>query len=152
MSTRPIAAEATICVAIVDDDTPVRTSLCRMCRALGLKARAYASGSAFLDALDTGMLLPDCLLLDTQMPEMTGPELQRQLIARRVCIPTIVVTADDGPESRARYIASKIIEYLRKPIGAEELLLAIERAVQTPRRTEPCDVSRDSQTESLFGK
>jgi FixJ family two-component response regulator len=122
-----------------------------MCRALGLKARAYASGPAFLDALDTGTLLPDCLLLDTQMPEMTGPELQRQLVARGACVPTIVVTADDGPESRARYIASKVVEYLRKPIGAEELLLAIERAIELPRRSES-DVSRDSRAESAFGK
>lgn len=100
------------------------------------------------------MSLPDCMLLDTQMPEMTGPELQRQLIARGTCVPTVVVTADDGPESRARYVASKVVQYLRKPIGAEELLLAIERAVEPPRRTESSDAGREPllPTESLFGK
>lgn len=125
-----------------------------MCKALGLRANAYGSGRAFLDALEAGTLLPDCLLLDTQMPEMTGPELQRQLVARGTCVPTVVVTADDGPESRARYIASKVVQYLRKPIGAEELLLAIERAVEPPPRAESCDVSREAleSTEPLFGQ
>lgn len=132
MSPYTIAAERSISVAVVDDDAAVRTSLCRMCRAFGLHANGFGSGRVFLESLDTGRIVPDCLLLDTQMPEMTGPEVQRQLALRNACLPTIVITADDGPDSRARYAAAQVLEFLRKPIGADELLLAIERVVGAP--------------------
>jgi FixJ family two-component response regulator len=118
-----------IAVAIVDDETLVRVSLRRLCSAFGLSATAYGSGREFLDSLDSDQPQPDCLLLDIQMPEMTGLELQRLLTSRGVRVPTIVVTADDAPEARARCLAAGAIDYLRKPIGADELLAAIERAV-----------------------
>ena len=126
---RPVA------VAIVDDEALVRVSLRRLCNAFGLAATAYGSGREFLDALNG--TLPDCLLLDIQMPEMTGLELQRHLTTLGISIPTIVVTADDAPEARARCMAAGAIEYLRKPIGADELLAAIERAVHDHRPTPP---------------
>ncbi|MGH7616070.1 MAG: response regulator transcription factor [Gemmatimonadaceae bacterium] len=123
-------------VAIVDDEPSVRVSLRRLCNALGMCATAYASGRAFLDALESGEARPDCLLLDIQMPGMTGFEVQRHLVARDVRIPTIIVTADDAPEARARCAAAGAVETLRKPIGADELIAAIERAVR-PRLSDP---------------
>ena len=127
---RPVA------VAIVDDEVLVRVSLRRLCNAFGLAATAYGSGREFLDGLKHGAQ-PDCLLLDIQMPEMTGLELQRHLTTLGVSIPTIVVTADDAPEARARCMAAGALEYLRKPIGADELLAAIERAVGHNLRSTP---------------
>lgn len=129
-----------IVVAIVDDESLVRVSLRRLCIAFGLGATAYGSAREFLEALDDQVALPDCLLLDIQMPEMTGLELQRHLTKIGVHVPTIVVTADDAPEARARCLAAGAVEYLRKPIGADELLAAIERAVyggQRPSETPP---------------
>jgi FixJ family two-component response regulator len=123
-----------IVVAIVDDESLVRISLRRLCVAFGLGATAYGSAREFLEALDDHVPLPDCLLLDIQMPEMTGLELQRHLTKIGIHVPTIVVTADDAPEARARCLAAGAVEYLRKPIGADELLLAIERAVCGTRR------------------
>jgi len=123
-----------IAVAIVDDETLVRVSLRRLCNAFGLSATAYGSGREFLDSLEGDQPQPDCLLLDIQMPEMTGLELQRHLTSRGVRVPTIVVTADDAPEARARCMAAGAVDYLRKPIGADELLAAIERAVCNNRR------------------
>ena len=111
-----------VAVAIVDDEALVRVSLRRLCIAFGLGATAYGSGREFLESLETDAPMPDCLLLDIQMPEMTGLELQRHLTKRGTHIPTIVVTADDAPEARARCLAAGAVEYLRKPIGAEELL------------------------------
>lgn len=116
-------------IAIVDDEASVRVALRRLCNAFGLTAAAYASGREFIEALETNGSCPDCLLLDTQMPEMTGLEVQRHLVGRGVSFPTIVVTADDGPEARARFVAAGVAEYLRKPIDGDELLAAIERAV-----------------------
>jgi len=124
-----------VAVAIVDDEALVRVSLRRLCNAFGLSATAYGSARDFLDSLNG--TLPDCLLLDIQMPEMTGLELQRHLASIGVQIPTIVVTADDAPEARARCLAAGAVEYLRKPIGADELFAAIERAVSHNKRPKP---------------
>ena len=102
----------------------------RLCNALGMSATAYGSGRAFLEAIELHDARPDCLLLDIQMPEMTGVEVLRHMTARDIRVPTIIVTADDAPEARARFAAAGAVETLRKPIGAEELLAAIERAVR----------------------
>ena len=118
-----------ISVAIVDDEHSVRVSLRRLCEALGLDATVYASGRDFIDAIDKGVTRADCLLLDAHMPQMTGLELQNHLVESGVRLPTVVYTADDAPEAQARYAAAGVEEYLRKPIGGDELLAAIERAI-----------------------
>ena len=117
-------------LAIIDDDGPVRVGLSRLCTALGMRATVHGSGHEFIDAIDAGGTLPDCLVLDTQMPGMTGFEMQRVLAARSLRIPTVVVTADDSAEARARYVAAGVTEFLPKPIDGDELLAAIERAMR----------------------
>jgi len=126
--TRPIS------VAIVDDEPSVRISLRRLCSAFGLTVTTYASGQEFLDALERDGNRPDCLLLDAHMPGMTGLEIQSHLGARGVRFPTVLFTADDTPEVQARYLSSGVAEYLRKPVHGEELLAAIERAVDRQKR------------------
>lgn len=126
-STRPLA------VAIVDDEESIRVSLRRLCSVLGIAATAYASGREFIKALDAGETPPDCLLLDAHMPQMTGLELQQHLLRIGARVPTVVYTADDTPEAQARYIAAGAAGYLRKPVGGEELLAEIERAIVVSR-------------------
>lgn len=118
-----------ITVAIVDDDAAVRTSLRRLCEVFGLSAETYASGHQFLASLAGGEPRPDCLLLDAHMPQMTGSELLQRLTARGLRLPTIVCTADDTAEVRARYVAAGVLAYVLKPVGAE-LIDAIEQAVR----------------------
>lgn len=118
-------------VAIVDDEESVRVSMRRLCCALGLNATAYASGPEFIETLDAALARPDCLLLDAHMPDMTGLEVQQHLHGRGEHFPIVVCTGDDAPESQARYMAAGAAEYLRKPIGGDELIAAIERAVTT---------------------
>ena len=125
---------AGISVAIVDDEECVRVSLRRLAGALGLTATAYASGVAFLHALDASGARPDCLVLDAHMPQMTGLEVQQQLVSRGERFPTVIYTADDAPEVQARYMSAGAAEYLRKPVSAEEFLAAIERVVTASRR------------------
>jgi FixJ family two-component response regulator len=129
--TAPFDRQLPISIAIVDDEAGVRRSLQRLCSVLGMNATAYESGRAFLNALELGSV-PDCLLLDTHMPEMTGLDVQRILGTRSRTFPTVVITADDAPEIRARVLAAGATDCLRKPMGAEELIAAIERAVAGP--------------------
>jgi len=124
-----IPAGRHICVAIVDDDSAVRVGLQRLCEVFDLRATTYASGHEFLASLDRGTPRADCLLLDAHMPLMTGAELQRDLIARGVQIPTIVFTGDDPSDISAHYAEASVVAYLRKPLDSDHLLAAIERAV-----------------------
>jgi FixJ family two-component response regulator len=124
MANRPIS------VAIVDDDAPVRFSLQRLCDVYGLSATAYASAKDFLTSLESGAARADCLLLDAQMPEMTGSELQRRLLERGVQIPTIVITADDAPVDAAAHAESGPVAWLQKPVSGDVLLAAIQQAVR----------------------
>ena len=119
----------TISIAIVDDEDSVRTGLRRLCSALGFRTTVYASGSEFIEALKNGAARPDCLLLDAHMPQMSGLEVQRQLVELGVRVPTIVYTADDAPELRMRYLAAGVAAYLRKPIAGDDLIEAIERVM-----------------------
>lgn len=122
-------ASTRVSVAIVDDEESVRVGMRRLCNALGFAAVAYGSGLEFIDSLDAGGARPDCLLLDAHMPDMTGLEVQQNLVARSARFPTIVYTADDAPEAQARHLAAGAADYLRKPIGGDELLAAIDRAL-----------------------
>ncbi len=126
-----------ISVAIVDDEESVRTSLRRLCLALGLDAMAFASGPELIDFLDAGSPSPDCLLLDAHMPDMTGLEVQQSLAARGKRFPVLVYTADDAPEAQARYLAAGAADYLRKPLGSDELFAAVARAVSGAERISP---------------
>ena len=114
-------------IAIVDDEESVRKSLRRLLMASQLDATVYASGQEFLDSL--GGRQPDCLVLDLQMPGLTGLEVQRALTGARVRFPTIIITAHDEPETRARCLAAGVVAYLCKPLHDELLLDAIATAV-----------------------
>jgi FixJ family two-component response regulator len=110
-------------VAVVDDEESIRKSLRRLLMAADLDAMVYASGQEFLDALRERQ--PDCLVLDLQMPGLTGLEVQRALTAAGVRFPTIIITAHDEPEARARCISAGVAAYLCKPLHDEMLLDAI---------------------------
>ena len=114
-------------IAVVDDEESVRKSLRRLLVASELDATVYASGQEFLDSL--GGRQPDCLVLDLQMPGLTGLEVQRALARARVRFPTIIITAHDEPETRARCLAAGAVAYLGKPLHDELLLDAITTAV-----------------------
>lgn len=107
-------------VAIVDDEPSVRVGLRRLCTVLGMEATAYASGHLFLDSL-LNSVVADCVLLDMHMPGMNGLEVQRRMASFTDSVAVIAITADDSPETRARWLAGGALACLRKPIGVDEL-------------------------------
>jgi FixJ family two-component response regulator len=114
-------------VAVVDDEESIRKSLRRLFIAVDLDAVVYASGQEFLDSLRGRQ--PDCLVLDLQMPGLTGLEVQRALAGAGVRFPTIIITAHDEPEARARCLGAGAAAYLCKPLHDELLLDAIANVV-----------------------
>ena len=76
-------------VVVVDDDASLRQALARLLAMHKIDCRTYPSARAFLTALPSAM--PDCLIVDVNMPEITGLDLQRELLKLGVHIPTIVI-------------------------------------------------------------
>ena len=117
-------AEVSPLIAIVDDDPAVLKALSRLLRSHAFRARTYGSGREFLAALPAG--LPDCLIVDLQMPEMNGLELQQHLVSSGIEIPTILITAYADIALRDH---SGLVASLRKPLQQQALFEAIDRAV-----------------------
>ena len=124
------AATQPLSVAIVDDEPMVRVSLRRLCEVFGLRATVYASGREFIDSLDGGGARPDCVLLDAQMPGLTGLEVQRELASRGIRLPTIVLTGDEASEALALYAATSVAAVLPKPVDSEVLRTTILTAAR----------------------
>jgi FixJ family two-component response regulator len=125
-------AQASPWIAIVDDDPSVLKALARLLRARAFEARTYTSARDFLAALPEG--LPDCLIVDLQMPEMTGLELQRHLTRSGVQIPTIVITAHNEAGARERCESAGASAFLSKPLQDTSLLAAIGAARRSAQK------------------
>jgi|SRR6516165_8832975 FixJ family two-component response regulator len=113
-------------IAVVDDDPSVLKALTRLLRIRSIGAKAYNSALKFLATLPGEA--PDCLIVDLQMPGMSGLELHQYLIGRGIEIPTIIITAHDEGDARQRCQAAGIAGFLLKPIEDENLLAAIAKA------------------------
>jgi len=116
------------CIALVDDDPAVLRALARLLRARSFNTKTYQSGRLFLASLPEG--LPDCIVADLQMPEMTGLELQRNLPSKGIKIPTIIITAYDEIGMRERCKAAGAIAFLIKPLQDTSLFSAINAALK----------------------
>jgi FixJ family two-component response regulator len=108
-------------VAVVDDDGSIRAALTDLLRACGFATRAFASADDFLAVLSSGM--PDCLVVDVEMPEMSGLELQRELSRRGVRMRIVVISGNDHYRKQSRELGAAA--YLVKPIGRDALIAAI---------------------------
>jgi len=129
-------------IAIVDDDSSVLKALARLLKTRAIEARTYVSAQDFLASLGDGTpdALPECLILDLQMPEMNGLELQRHLNRAGIRIPTILITAHTENDMRERCTAAGAECYLLKPLHDTSLLAAINEIrakVARSRRRQP---------------
>jgi FixJ family two-component response regulator len=121
MATRPL-------ISVVDDDESVRESLPDLLREFGFAARAFSSAEEFLAS---GCLArTSCLVLDVNMPGMSGPALQQELKRRRHEVPVVFVTAHGDEHVRARLLGRGAVECLCKPFGEAALLAALDAALR----------------------
>jgi len=115
-------------VAVVDDEESVRRALARVLSASQFEVDVFASGQEFLDSLRTR--LPECVILDYQMPGLHGRDVQRQLAHAQIRVPIIVVTAHDQPALREQCLADGAVAYLTKPLQRERLVGLINDAIR----------------------
>ena len=114
-------------VAIVDDDVSILRALGRLLYAMGWHAVTFASAEAFLQ---TGMQAsPDCLVLDMWLPGMTGVELLEHLAATGSTLPAVIITGRDDLQMRMRAMQARAAAYLLKPLDGEDLLQALQEAL-----------------------
>jgi two-component system, LuxR family, response regulator FixJ len=114
-------------IFVVDDDAAVRKGLAFSLRAAGYAVEAFPSALAFLEGYDPRR--NGCLLLDVQMPRMTGVELQQQLNIRGWRIPVIFITGHGTVSLAVAAIKAGAFDFIEKPLREEALLECIERAL-----------------------
>jgi FixJ family two-component response regulator len=112
-------------IAIVDDEDSVRKAMGRVLQAAGFSTRAYASGAEFLASWHFDR--PDCLILDLQMPGLSGTEVQQSLSTAGARFPIVIITAHDSPNLREECMRAGAIAYLCKPLDIRALVAAVSR-------------------------
>lgn len=118
-------------VCIVDDDESVRESLAELLLSAGLSTQAFASAEEFLARREPERAV--CLILDVTMPGMSGPELQERLLAEEKRVPIVFITAMTEERVRSRVLGRGALAWLVKPFGDEELLSAVQAALDAER-------------------
>ncbi len=117
-------------VFLVDDDPRVREALCSLISSVGFRVAAFGSAAEFLQFEKPDA--PCCLILDLQLPDVNGLELQREL-AGGDAPPIVFVTGHADVPSSVRAMKAGAIEFLQKPFGEHELLQAIDAALDVDR-------------------
>jgi len=118
-------------IAIVDDDGSVRQGPERLIRSVGWHAETFASAQEFLARAWTQP--PNCLVLDLQLPDVSGLELQKRLAEIALNIPIVFLTGHGNIPSSVQAMKAGAIEFLTKPVDEEDLLRAIREAVERDR-------------------
>ena len=123
-------------IHIVDDDKSFRTAVGRVIEAAGFRVASYELGNDFLARLPGAEA--GCILLDLQMPGLTGAELQDRIAEEAPLLPIIFLTGQGTIEASVRAIKAGADDFLEKPVAFKALLEAIQRALPQyeRRRTE----------------
>ena len=123
--------EADSVVYVVDDDSSIREAIRSLLRSVGLRVETFASAQAFLRSrrLD----VPGCLVLDVRMPKLSGLALQHEMAKAGIRIPIIFITGHGDIAMSVQAMKAGAMEFLTKPFRDQELLDAIEQALDRDR-------------------
>src|SRR4029453_18119172 len=119
-------------IYVIDDDVSVRNGLDNLLRSAGFTVQTFSSAREFLASARPDM--PSCLLLDVQLPGLSGLDLQQGLAKGGVEIPIIFITGHGDIPMSVRAIKAGALEFLTKPVNDEDLLDAIQQAIARDHR------------------
>jgi FixJ family two-component response regulator len=126
----PDRAEQSV-VFVIDDDASVRESLLDLFASVGLHALAFASPAEFLShKVSDG---PNCLVLDVRLPGLSGLDFQAELAKAKVNLPVIFITGHGDIPMTVRAMKAGAVEFLTKPFRDQDLLDAVQRALEQQR-------------------
>jgi FixJ family two-component response regulator len=119
-------------VFVVDDDAPLRESLKNLIRSVGLRVEAFASAQEFLRTKRPD--LAGCLVLDVRLPGLSGLDLQKRIAEAEMEIPIIFITGHGDIPMTVQAMKAGAVEFLTKPFRDQDLLDAIQRALERDRK------------------
>ncbi len=134
-------------IYLIDDDESMRTSLTRMLREVGYMVEDYASAVTFLEK--SIPVSPAVILLDMQMPDMTGLDLQEKLLQFGRKTPIVFVSGQSHPHQIVRGLKKGALDFLFKPFNLEDLLKAVADAIELDRR-QLMRVAKDVETKKDY--
>ena len=118
-------------VFIIDDDASVCASIRGLLHSVGISSESFSSPQEFIS--QGAAIRPGCLVLDVRLPGMNGLEFQRKLTESGIEIPTIFITAHGDVPMSVKAMKSGAVEFLTKPFRAQDLLDAINQALEQDR-------------------
>jgi FixJ family two-component response regulator len=127
-----LAMDSEATVFVIDDDPDVRDALARLLRAIGWGVRVYPAANDFLAELPEN--IDGCILLDVNMPGMTGPELHDRMRATGITLPVIYLTGQSSLSIGVRAMKNGALDFLEKPVDQDVLLPTIEQAIAQHRQ------------------
>jgi len=118
-------------VFVIDDDPSIREAITSLIRSVGMSVQAFGSAKDFMASSRPNA--PACLVLDVRMPGLSGLELQRELTDAGISIPIIFITGHGDIPMSVRAMKAGAVEFLTKPFRDQDLLDAIEQAIDRDR-------------------
>lgn len=134
-------------VYVVDDDASAREGVAGLLRSAGLMAKTFASGEEFLAAPRSKM--PSCLVLDVNLPGVSGLDLQQELVKSDLQVPIIFLTGHGDIPMTVRAVRAGAANFLTKPVDDEELLNAIRQCITSHLKD---DVQSDQKIGNMVGE
>jgi len=125
--------EADALVFVIDDDAAMRRSLEHLIRSVGLRVEAFASAQDFLSIKREDV--PGCLVLDVRLPGLSGLDLQKRMTEADIEIPIIFITGHGDIPMSVQAMKAGAVEFLSKPFRDQELLDAIQQALERDRKS-----------------
>jgi FixJ family two-component response regulator len=138
--------ESDAIIAIVDDDASVREGLQSLIRSAGWRVETFVSAQEFLARL--GAEAPSCVILDLQLPGLSGLDLQNRMAKGGVEIPIVFLTGHGDIPASVQAMKAGAVEFLTKPLDEQKLLEAIQEAIERDRRTR----QQRAETRELRGR
>jgi serine/threonine protein kinase len=123
--------EADATVFVVDDDESIREALKSLISSVGLQVATFASAREFLQSSPPDA--PGCLVLDVRLPGLSGLDLQRELAKANVATPIIFITGHADIPMTVSAMKAGAVEFLSKPFRDQDLLDAIQQALERDR-------------------
>jgi len=134
-------------VFVVDDDSSMRDALKNLFRSVGLNVETFGVADEFLSrGRSKG---PGCLVLDVRLPGVSGLDVQRQLLEANIQIPIVFITAHGDIQMSVRAMKAGAVEFLTKPFRDQDLLDAVQEAVERDRATQ-VHQARESETRERY--
>jgi FixJ family two-component response regulator len=120
-------------VFVVDDDASIREALKNLFRSVGLDVETFGAAQEFLSGRRSES--PGCLVLDVRLPGLSGLDLQRQLMDADIEIPIVFITGHGDIQMSVSAMKAGAVEFLTKPFRDQDLLDAVQQAVDRDRVT-----------------